>query len=134
MAAFSLFGKKAISMTGAMYRLDYEVHPMKLRPHHADYLNLEIEIQNVLDKELLTSIVIVIPKQLGLDPSALSHEKEIRLGLVASQETKFLKIPIYTTQRTKSGRYPVHLYAISHYRDYGYVLNEMKRQIDIRVE
>ncbi len=134
MGILELFGKRELNLSGSSYRVDYELHPLKLTAHVADYLELEINLQNLLDKELLTSVVLVLPKALGLDGSALSHEREIRLGLLKPGELKHLKVNVYATQRTGKAVYPAYLYVISHYRDYGYVLSEVKKRVDIRVE
>ncbi len=134
MGVFELFGKKQVQLGGQQYQLEYELHPLKLPAHQADYLELEVNLRNVTETELLTSVVLVLPKQLGFEGSALSHEREIRLGLLKPHELKHLKICIYATQRTPKAIYPLHLYVISHYRDYGYVINELKKKIDIRVE
>ena len=134
MGIFELFGKKIAPVAGQSFDVQYELHPLKLPANKADYLELEINLRNVTDTELLTSVVLAIPKQIGFEGSALSHEKEIRLGLLKPGELKHLKVNVYATQRTPKAIYPLMLYVISHYRDYGYVLNELKKRVDIRVE
>ncbi|MBI5224623.1 hypothetical protein HY989_02020 [Candidatus Micrarchaeota archaeon] len=131
MGIFDLFGKK--DSTQAQYMLKSEFHPFKMNAHHADSVDLEIQITNNLDKELLTSVVIQVPKPLGLDKSGFMQQREIRLGPVGAHETKDIKVQIYSGQRVPKGNYPVTIFTISHYRDYSYVLNEMRKKVELRV-
>ncbi len=128
-----LFGKKEVPRTDAVYSLECELHPYRLEAHKNVSLDLEISVKNQFDREQLTSIVIVTPKTIGFDQSALSSQREIRLGQLAPGETKNLKVQVWGTNRTNAGGYHVAVFAISHYRDYTYVLNETKKVLDLRV-
>ncbi|MFH1257613.1 MAG: hypothetical protein ABIG96_01610 [Candidatus Micrarchaeota archaeon] len=132
MGIFDLFGKKDISH-GTIYELTAEFHPFKLNAHRADSIDLEIKITNVAEREMLTSIVVQVPKPLGLDKSAFMQQREIRLGTLAPRELKDVKLQVFSGQRVPKGSYPVLIYAISHYRDYSYILNEIRKKIELRV-
>lgn len=132
MGIFDLFGKKKFDASGAVFMLDLELHPMRVAANKNDFVDLEISLQNATDAEVLTSVVITLPKQLGFEQSALSHQKEIRLSQLRPREARQLKVQVWGTQRTDAGSYPISVYAIAHYRDYGYVLNEMRKKIELR--
>jgi uncharacterized membrane protein len=132
MGLFDLFGKKAVE-NELMYDLECSMHPMRISSHKSDSLDLEIKLKNVLNKPLLTSVVVVVPKSLGFDQSALSQEREMRLGELRSGEEKSMTVRVWGTQRTEKGNYSVKVYAISHYRDYSYVLNEVRKVLELRV-
>ena len=134
MGIFDLFGKKEVPHNASMYNLQCEIHPMKLNAHQIDFVDLEIDITNNIDKELLTSIVISVPKSLGFEGSALSQQREIRLGMLQPHQKHHLKVQVFATQRTEAGRHPIEVYAMSHYRDYTYVINEVRKKIELRVE
>ena len=132
MAVFDLFGKKSVSET-ASYTLNYSVHPIRLLAHKNDFAELTVSLTNDFDKELLTSLVVSLQKTLGFDRSALSREREIRLGFIQPRETKTLRVRVWATQRTAPGDYASALTAVAHYRDYGHVLNETRRMFSLRV-
>ena len=119
MGILELFGKKDATGSEPAYDLSIQMHPIRLRANAADYADLTITVTSKFNKELLTSLVVVIPKELGLDQSALSHQREVRFGMLGAGEQKQLKLQIY---------------AIAHYRDYSYVMNEVLKKADIRVE
>lgn len=133
MGFLDLFGKKEVPRGAANFDLQCAMHPLRLVAHKSEYLELEASLRNVFDKELLTSLVVKVPKGLGFDASALSQEREIRIGMLQRGEAKHLTIPVWATQRTNPGTYRISVYAISHYRDYGYVLNEVVKTMELRV-
>jgi len=127
-----LFGKKEMSPTNNTYHLECDLHPIRLQAHKNESVDLEISLTNEFDRELMTSIVVEVPKGLGFDQSALSQEREIRLGMLMPGEAKRFKVALWGTQRTEPGLYPLKVYAISHYHDYGYVLNEVRKVVGLR--
>jgi uncharacterized membrane protein len=128
--AFQLFGKKTIPT--APFSLECEMHPYRVTAGKTESVDLDITLTNEFEKELLTSLVVELPKGLGFDQTALSQEKEVRLGMLQPKEMKHMTIRVWGNQRTSKGSYLVQVYAISHYRDYGYVLNEIRRTLEIR--
>lgn len=132
MGLFDLFSKKVVKSN--LYDLQCELHPFRLAAHKNDGVDLEISLQNVHDQPLLTSITVSVPRQLGMDRTGISHEREIRLGELASGQSKRFKIGVFSNQKSAPGTYPVDVFASAHYRDYGHVLNEVRRRLVIRVE
>lgn len=132
MAIFDLFGKKPAAATSD-FLLKCEFHPYRLQAHKNDYVDLEIDLTNVSRMDQLTSVVLVLPKPLGIDKTGLSQQKELRLGTLRAAETRHLLIPVWATQRTEPGNYAVRVYAISNYHDYGHVLNEARKIVELRV-
>ena len=122
MGLLELFGKKPVAINSP-YAIAVEFHPMRLQARKNDFVQLEADLQNISGEEYLTSLVIVVQKPLALDQSGLSNQRELRLGLLKPGEVKRLTINVYGTARTESGDYLVKIYAISHYRDYGHILN-----------
>ncbi len=132
MGLFELFGKKPI-ITNTIYSLRTEIHPFRLNAHKNDGADLIIHLTNNLDKELLTSVVVEVQKPLATDQTGLTQQREVRVGLLQPNETKTLSIPVWSTQRTEPGTYKIKVFAVSHYRDYGHILNEVRKTIDLRV-
>ncbi|HLC48650.1 MAG TPA: hypothetical protein VJI13_06260 [Candidatus Norongarragalinales archaeon] len=132
MGIFDLFGSKAVPLD-QMFTMVSEFHPFKLTANKADSIDLEVRLTNNLDKEVLTSVVVQVPKPLGLDKSGFMQQRELRLGTLQAHETKDIKVQIYSGQRVSKGTYPVMIFAISHYRDYSYILNEMRKRVELRV-
>jgi uncharacterized membrane protein len=133
MGLLELFGKKEVPSGGALFSLQCDLHPYRLPAHKAEFAELEIKLENVFDKELLTSLVISVPKNIGFDQTGLQTEKEIRLGMLQSKELKHMTIKLWAAPRTPPATYSVKVFALSHYRDYGYVLGEVKKTVDLRV-
>ncbi len=132
MALFDFFGKKPATAMNS-YELSCELHPFRLNAHKNDSVELEVYLKNVSVMEQLTSLVIVLPKTLGIDKTGLSQQKEIRIGAMAPGEKRRLLLQIWSTQRTEAGNYPIKIYAIANYRDYGHVLNEARKVVELRV-
>ncbi len=127
-----LFGKRKMPSSGNVFSLECEMHPYRVEAHKSSVVDLEIKLTNQFGKELLTSVTIRVPKGLGFDQTALSNEREIRLGQVAPGEVRKLSVPVYGTQRTEHGEHKVEIFATSHYRDYSYVLNQAKKTLFLR--
>jgi hypothetical protein len=133
MGLFDLFGKKQVEPI-APFTLRAEFHPYRLPANKADFVDLEITVGNNTDAQVLSSVVVVVPKGLGFEQSAMSQQKELRLGYMEPRDQKSFKIRVYGTARTPKGLYPVKLYTFSHYKDYGHVLNEARRSLQLRVD
>ncbi len=132
MGILDLFGKKKFEPK-ATFSLNVETHPYSLSPATNDYVDLEISISNNSDAALMSSVVISVPKGLGFERSAISQQREIRLGFLKPGETKHLKAQLWGTQRTVKGVYPIKIYAMSHFNDYGHVMGEILKTISFRV-
>jgi len=137
MGLLELFGKKDVGaalVRKIPYRLRMRFSPVRLSIKDKQPLDLILDVENTLDEEpLLTSIVIRVPKALGLDSLGLNQMREIRMGYLKPRESKTFHIEVFSTARTKPNDYPVLVTAFSHYRDYSHVLNSEKKRAEIRV-
>ena len=131
MGLFEMFGKKSVVGPTA-YSLSCSMHPFRVAAHKNDAVDLEIDLQNTSDKELLTSVVVEVKKPVALDQTGLTNTREVRLGLLQPGERKQLKIAVYSNPRVAPGTYDVRVFAIEHYRDYGHVMNEVKKTLTLR--
>lgn len=130
---FDLFGKKEVAPK-TIFSIQTEFHPYSLKPNKSDYLDLDVVLTNNSGSEVLASLVAVVPKGLGFERSAISREKEVRLGYLPNGVPKHLKIQVWASERTERGVYAIKIFAVSHYKDYAHVLNEASKKIDLRVE
>ncbi|MEK6923946.1 MAG: hypothetical protein AABW54_01760 [Candidatus Micrarchaeota archaeon] len=133
MGIFELFGKKKAQASG-VFSLRAEVHPYSLKANTNDFVELEIKLENTSDAPQLTSIVVSVPPGLGFERSAISKQREVRLGFLKPGEVKFFKVPLWGTQRTPNGEYPLKIYALAHFNDYAHVLNEVRKVLHFRVD
>ena len=62
-------------------------------------------------------------------------EKEgyLRLGELKPMEEREMRLDIYNTMNADPGEYTVAITTISHYRDYGHVLNAVKKKTTLSV-
>jgi uncharacterized membrane protein len=136
MGIFNIFGKRDVTeelTKSAPYRLATEWVPYRLYSGKKSSSVLVIKLKNTTREPLLTSVVAELPKQLGFDTMSLSKEQERRLGDVAPGEERELKFEVYPTANADAGEYTVNLTAIAHYRDYGHVLNAVKKRVTVDV-
>src|SRR3989344_868477 len=138
MGILEMFGKKDVGdalIRKIPYSLKARFNPYRLSLRDKGPVDLLIDLENLRDEEpLLTSVVIRVPKQLGLDSMGLNQMREIRLGYLKPEEIKKPRIEIYPTARTKPAIYPILLTAFCHYRDYSHILNSEKKRIELRVD
>jgi uncharacterized membrane protein len=132
MALFDLFGKKA-ALEGGNYSIDYSLHPLSLKPRKNDYALLSVYLKNNYSQPMLTSLVASTTRKLGFEANILSNQKEVRLGVIEPGEGRTIHLKVWSSPRTTAGDHPLVLTAISHYRDYGHVLNESRKRLVIRV-
>jgi len=131
-----VFGKKDVSdeLTKKIpYSIKMTFHPLRMIANKSDSMRMSLKVANRSTEPLLTSIVIQVPKKIGLDQTCLSSVREIRLGELPPGEEKELSVDIYGSTRTDEGSYPVAVTAIAHYRNYAYVLNSEKKTGAVRV-
>ncbi|VVC02550.1 Uncharacterised protein [Candidatus Burarchaeum australiense] len=138
MGLLEMFGKKDVGnslIRQIPYALKLRFAPYRLSLKDKGPVDLIVDIENLRDEEpLLTSVVIRVPKALGLDSMGLNQMREIRMGYLKPKETKSLRIELYPSARTKPGLYPVLVTAFCHYRDYSHILNSEKKRIELRVD
>ncbi len=136
MAMFNIFGKKdaASDLTKAIpYRIGTEIVPYKLYSNRKSQVSLFLKIKNASKEVLLTSVVLELPTQLGFDEMGMQKQKELRLGEVNPGEEKESRLDIYNTMNADPGEYTITITTISHYRDYGHVLNAVKKKTTLNV-
>lgn len=136
MGIFNIFGKQDVAgelTKSPPYRLATEWIPYKLYVGKKNSSVLVIRLKNMTKEPLLTSVVAQLPKQLGFDTLHLSSEQERRLGDMTPGEEREIKFEVFPTGSADAGEYTVNLTAIAHYRDYGKVLNAVRKRVTIGV-
>jgi uncharacterized membrane protein len=130
-----IFGKKDVGeelIRKVPYGIKLNFHPYRLNANKMESVLLIIDLKNLKEEVLLTSIIVQLPKNLGFDQTALSNVREIRLGEIKPGEEKSVKVEVWGNPRTDAGDYPISVTAICHYRNYGYMLNAEKKEIVLR--
>jgi len=130
-----IFGKKNVGeelVKKVPYSMKLKFHPYRLNANKMESVMLIIELKNLKEEVLLSSLVIELSKNLGFDQTALSNAREIRLGEMKPGEEKEVKIEIWGNPRTDAGDYTIKATAICHYRNYGYLLNAEKKEVVLR--
>lgn len=95
--------------------------------------SLIVKVKNVTNQILLTSVVAEVPMSIGFDALGVSKQREVRIGELPPQEEREIKFDLYSNLTSDSGEYTLTLTAIAHYRDYGHVLNAVKKRTTINV-
>lgn len=137
MGLFNIFGKKNVSEDLSKkypFRLSVSFIPYKLNANSKSSVQVQIKIKNLLSEPALTSVVVEVPKQLGLEESCISKEKEIRIGNIAPGEEKEVKCEIWSSNITEKGEYTITISAFVHYLNYGYVITGIKKRALLRAE
>lgn len=136
MKIFGVFGKRDVSedlTKRSPYRLMTEWVPYKLYSGKKSSSSLMVKLKNATSEALLTSVVAEVPRQLGFDEIGVTKQKEVRLGYLAPDEEREIRIDVYNSSGADPGDYTVSLTAIAHYRDYGHVLNVIRKRTAISV-
>jgi len=136
MKILNLFGKKNVSdeiSKQAPYRLITELIPYKLYSNRKSSVMLMVKLRNMTSEPLMSSIVVELPKGLSFDEMGLTLQKELRIGELAANEEKEARFDVYSGPGTDKGEYTLTLTAFAHYRDYGHVLNAMRKRATVEV-
>ncbi len=136
MGIFNLFGKKDVGSeltTGSPFKLSTEWVPYKLYASRNSSSTLVVRVRNTTGEVLLTSLVAELPKQLAFEAMGITKEREIRVGELAPNVERELKFEVYSGLGTDPGEYTLNLTAIAHYRDYGHVINAVKKRVTVGV-
>lgn len=107
--------------------------PYKLQSKKSSSATLIVKVKNVTKEVLLTSIVVEAPNQLGFDEMIMAKQRELRIGEMQPEESKEVKFPLYSSLKSDPGEYTLSLTAIAHYRDYGHVLNAVKKRVAVEI-
>jgi hypothetical protein len=136
MKILDLFGKKdSASEIGRTlpYRVASEFVPYKLYANRKSSTLLMMRLKNLTNEAVLSSIVVEVPKGLSVDEVGLSAAKEVRIGTLGPGEEKDTRVEIHGDVGTDKGEYTLSITAFIHYRDYGHVLNAMKKKAVLEV-
>ncbi len=135
MKLFNLFGKQDVSdelEKPVPFHITTEFVPYRVSANRRGSTTLMLRVRNVTSEPVLTSVVLSVPKQLSVDQTGIIKEKEVRLGTLAPQEEKREKIDVFSDSGTDKGEYTLNLTAYIHYRDYGHVLNAMRKKTTLQ--
>jgi uncharacterized membrane protein len=131
MGIFDLFGKKDIT-TDLGKQMPYNINtgfvPFKLKANTRSASTLSVNLKNMTNEPVMSSVVVQVPERVSLDGTGTAREKEVRLGMLAPNEAKEARIEVFSNSGTDKGEYTVTITAFIHYRDYGHVLNAMKKR------
>ena len=133
---FNIFGKRDVSTDltkNSPFRIATELVPYRLYANKSSTASLIVKIENVTNEILLTSVVAELPNQLGFDEVGVAKQREIRVGELAPHEEKEVRFEIFGGLNADVGEYTMLLTAIAHYRDYGHVINAVKKRTTINV-
>lgn len=136
MGLLNIFGKKdSIDDIGKRvpFSISTELVPYKLYAKRKSSASLRVKVANLTNDVLLTSVVAETPGRIGFDEIGMSKQREIRIGEMQPKERKEIVFEVFSGNGSESGEYTIGLTAIAHYRDYGHVLNAVKRRISIGV-
>ena len=131
-----LFGKKDASeeVGKAMpYRISTEFIPYRLYANRKSSVMMMLKIKNLTKEPVLSSMIIDVPKTLSLDEMGLVTAKELRVGTLLAGEEKEQRVQLYGDVGTDKGEYTLSVTAFIHYRDYGHVLNALKKKAIVEV-
>ncbi len=136
MKILDLFGKKdAATEVGRTlpYQIASEFIPYRLYANRKSSSMLLMKLKNLTTEPVLSSVVVQVPKGLSLDETGLSGAKELRVGTLAPSEERQVRADVYGDAGTDKGEYTLSITAFIHYRDYGHVLNAMKKKAILEV-
>ncbi len=134
MGIFDLFGKKDVKADLGRqlpYRIGMAFVPFKLKANNRSTSTLTVNVKNMTNEPVMSSVVVQVPERVSLDSTGLSKEKEVRLGVLGPNEQKDAFVELYSNSGTDKGEYTITVTAFIHYRDYGHVLNAMKKRSTI---
>jgi uncharacterized membrane protein len=133
---FNIFGKRDASndlMKNQPFRLSTELVPYKLYANKSSSASLMVKVKNMTNEVVLTSVVAELPSQLGFDEVGVSKQREIRVGEIAPHDEKEVRFDVFGSVTSDPGEYTIILTAIAHYRDYGHVINAVKKRSTLNV-
>lgn len=136
MGIFNIFGKKdsgAELTKNSPYKISTSWVPYRIYANKNSSATLVVRIKNMTKEVLLTSVVAELPKQLGFESMALSRQREMRVGDLPPDEEREIKFEVFGGSTSDPGEYTLDLTAIAHYRDYGHVINAVKKKVTLSV-
>lgn len=116
-----------------MFSITTSFRPVRLAARKEESVELELVVKNVSEAETMASVNVDIPKGLGFDGMGIARTKEFRLGTLKSGDEKKFSVSLHGSSQTTPGNYRITISAFAHYRDYGHVLNAVKKAVELRV-
>ncbi|NYZ74064.1 hypothetical protein H0O00_02895, partial [Candidatus Micrarchaeota archaeon] len=132
-------GKPAAPAAGAKTSNPFNVTiafaPLRLSAKAKSSVNLLVKVTNTSASPQLVSVDALLPKDamLGFDPACINKAAEKRAGELKAGGTIEVAIPLWSSNQTKEGNYPVEVTVFSHYINYEKVLSYIKKSTAIRV-
>jgi uncharacterized membrane protein len=136
MGIFNLFGKKDVGAEltkNSPYKLSTAWIPYRLYAKRNSTATLVVKVKNMTKEVLLTSLVAELPGQLAFEQMGLSKQREVRVGELQPDEEREVRMDVFSGLNTDQGQYTMGLTAMAHYRDYGHILNAVKKRVSIEV-
>ena len=136
MGIFDIFGKKDVLTDlgrKAPFMIRTEFTPYHLKSKERSTVSLSIGVRNITGEPVLGSVVVELPRQLSFDSIGTSKQREVHIGTMADKEEKTANVDIYGGTGTDKGTYTLTVTAFVHYRDYGHVLNEVRKRVALEV-
>ncbi len=136
MGILDIFGKKDASTDlgkKVPFMIRTEFTPYHLKSKERGTVSLNIGVKNITGEPVLGSVVVELPKQLSFDSVGASKQREARLGTMADNEEKSASMEIYGGTGTDKGTYTLTVTAFIHYRDYGHIINEVRKRTALEV-
>ncbi|MBI5159320.1 hypothetical protein HY992_04325 [Candidatus Micrarchaeota archaeon] len=134
MGLLDMFGKKDVSdeLGKTPYSVKARFNPIRLAVKKGERVDLYIDVKNLRSEQLMTSLVLKVPKQLGFDATGINDTREMRLGFLKPGEDRSLIVQVYENARTEPGDYDVTITAYCHYRDYAHYLSSVAKTLTLR--
>ncbi len=133
MSLFDLFRKKDAQKPSVPYSLVTRMTPYRLYAHKSNSLVMSVSIKNLGEEQLLTSLSLDLPDMISMDKMEMVKTKEFKVGEIAPNETKELKVELFGGLNTDKGEYTLRVTVMSHFMDYSHVINSMKSTATIGV-
>jgi uncharacterized membrane protein len=133
MSLFDLFRKKDAQKPSVPYSLVMRMTPYRLYAHKSNSLVMSVSIKNLGEEQLLTSLSLDLPDMISMDKMEMVKTKEFKVGEIAPNETKELKVELFGGLNTDKGEYTLRVTVMSHFMDYSHVINSMKSTATIGV-
>ncbi|MGC8924022.1 MAG: hypothetical protein ACP5H8_02350 [Candidatus Micrarchaeia archaeon] len=120
-------------MTLNPFDLKVEFSPLRLRKGDEKPMHMKIYLKNLEPEEVLTSVIVEIPKEAGFDRTGIVNRKEIRIGKIAPKEERSIDVDLYSHQKTEQGVFPIKIIANKHYRGYSHVFSNTVKEVTLRI-
>lgn len=136
MGLLNIFGKKdSVSeiTKGPPFSVATELVPYRLYAKKGSSATLVVKVRNLTKDVLLTSVVAEAPNKIGFDEMLVARQRELRVGELQPEEMKEVKFNLYSSVGSDAGEYTLTLTTIAHYRDYGHVLNAVKKKVTVDI-